>query len=120
MLAVVLQKFSRDTFIVTELAHQKEPPTSIGPEPAMDYVRRAMWGMLYAHDACIVSPSPQGLVKMMEVIVEACRAFDQTVSAKKTETICMPPLRIPRSIVRVKAAAQSTNRCNFSPTRRVP
>ena len=37
----------------------------------MDYVvRRAVWGMLYADDACIVSLSPQGLAKMMEVIVE--------------------------------------------------
>ena len=25
-----------------------------GPEPAMDYVRRAVWDMLYAEDACIV------------------------------------------------------------------
>ena len=41
----------------------------------MDYVRRAVWGMMYADDACIVSQSPQGLAKMMEVIVEVCRAF---------------------------------------------
>ena len=52
----------------------------------MDYVRRAVWGMLYADDACIVSRSPQGLAKMMEVIVEVCRAFALTVSVKKTET----------------------------------
>ena len=36
----------------------------------MEYVHRAVWGMLYADDACIVSRSPQGLAKMMEVIVE--------------------------------------------------
>ena len=64
------------------MVHLKEPPTSIGPEPAMDYVRRAVWGMLYADDACIVSRSPQGLAKMMEVIVEVCRTFALTVSAK--------------------------------------
>ena len=40
-------------------------------------------------DACIVSRSPQGLAKMMEVIVEVCRAFALTASAKKTETMCM-------------------------------
>ena len=34
-----------------------------------------MWGMLYVDDACIVSRSPQGLAKMMEVIVKICRAF---------------------------------------------
>ena len=58
--------------ILAELVHLKEPPTSMGPEPAMDYVRRAVWGMLYADDACIVSRSPQGLAKMMENIVEVC------------------------------------------------
>ena len=35
----------------------------------------------------LVSQSPQGLAKMMEVTVEVCRAFALTVSAKKTETI---------------------------------
>ena len=41
----------------------------------MDYVRRAVWGMLYADDPWIVSRSPQGPAKIMEVIVEGCRAF---------------------------------------------
>ena len=62
--------------------------------------------MLYADDACIVSRSPQGLVKTMEVIVEVCRAFALTVSAKKTETMCMPPSRTPRTMVRIEAAWQ--------------
>ena len=86
MLNVFLQRFSEDPAILAELVHLKEPSTSIGPEPAMDYVHRAVWGMLYADDAaCIVSRSPQGRAKMMEVIVEVCRAFALTVSAKKTE-----------------------------------
>ena len=62
--------------------------------------------MLYADDACIVSRSPQGLAKMMEVIVEVCREFALTVSAKKTETMCMPPPRTPRTMVRIEAAGQ--------------
>ena len=78
----------------------------MGPEPAMDYVRRAVWGMLYADDTCIVLRSPQGLVNIMEVIVEVCRAFALTVSAKKIETMCIPPPRTPRTIVRIKAAGQ--------------
>ena len=49
------KKISEDSAILAELVHLKEPPTSMGPEPAMDYVRRAVWGMLYADDACIVS-----------------------------------------------------------------
>ena len=42
----------------------------------------------------------------MEDIVEVCRAFALTVSAKKTETMCMPPPRTPRTMVRVEAAGQ--------------
>ena len=107
VLNVVLQRFSEDPALLAELVHLKEPSTSIGPEPAMDYVRRAVWSMLYADDACIVSRSPQGLAKMMEVIVEVRRAFASTVSAKKTETMCMPPTRTPRTIVLVEAAGQT-------------
>ena len=87
LLNVVLQRFSEDPTILAELVHLKEPSTSMGPEPAMDYVRRAVWGMLYADDARKVLRSPQGLAKMMEVIVEVCRPFALTVSAKKTETM---------------------------------
>ena len=61
VLNVVLQRFSQDIIILAELVHLMEPPTSMGPEPAMDYVHRAVWGMLYVDDACIVSRSPQGL-----------------------------------------------------------
>ena len=63
--------------------------------------------MLYADDTCIASRSPQGLAKMMEVIVEVCRAFALTVSSKKTETMCMPPPRTPRTIGQIKAAGQT-------------
>ena len=61
VLTAVLQRFSEEPAILAELVHLKKPPTSMGPEPDMDYVRRAVWGMLYADDACIVSRSPQGL-----------------------------------------------------------
>ena len=54
----------------------------------------------------IVSLSPQGIAKMMEVIVEVCRAFALTVSVKDTESMCMPSPRIPRTMVRVEAARQ--------------
>ena len=67
VLNVVLRRFSKDPAILAEQVHLNEPSTSIGSEPAMDYVRRAVWGMLYADDACIVSRSPQGLAKMMEL-----------------------------------------------------
>ena len=105
VLTVVLQRFSEEPAILAELVHLKEPPTSMAPEPAMDYIRRAVWGMLHADDACIVSRSPQGLAKMMKVIVEVCRAFALTVSANKTETMYMAPPRTPRTMVHVEAAA---------------
>ena len=40
--------------------------------------------MPYAHHACMVSRSPQGLAKIKEVTVEVCRAFAFTVSANET------------------------------------
>ena len=108
VLTVVLQRFSEEPAILAELVHLKETPTSMGPELAMDYLlRRAVWGMLYADDACIVSRSPQGLAKIMEVIVEVCRAFASTMSAKKTETMCMPPPYTPRTMMQVEAAGQT-------------
>ena len=106
MLNAVLQRFSEELAILAELVHLKEPLTSMGPEPAMDYVRRAVWGMLYTDDACVVSRSPQGLAKMVEVIVEVRREFALTVSAKKTETMYMPPSRTPRTMVQIEAAGQ--------------
>ena len=63
-------EIQRGSVILAELVHLKETPTLMGPEPAMDYARRAVWGMLYADDACIASRPPQGLAKMMQVIVE--------------------------------------------------
>ena len=113
VLNVVLQSFSEEPAILAELVHLKEPSTSMGPEPAMDYVRRAVWGMLYADDACIVSQSPQGLAKMMGVIVEVYRAFALTLSANKTETMCMPPPRTPRTMVRIEAAGQIYKQVQF-------
>ena len=116
VLIVVLQRFSEEPAILAELVHLKEPPTSMEPEPAMDYVRRTVWGMLYADDVCKVSRSPQGLAKMMEVIVEVCRAFALTVSAKKTDTMCMPH-RVHRGRwCKLKRPGKRTNRCNSSPT----
>ena len=72
----------------------------------MDYIRRAVWGMLYADNACIVPRSPRGLAKTVEVIVEVCRAFALTVYEKKTETFCMPPPRASRALKRVEATVQ--------------
>ena len=63
MLIFVLQRFSEDTVILAELVHLKEPSTSMGSELAMNYVLRAVRGMLYADDACIVWLSPDVLCR---------------------------------------------------------
>ena len=114
VLNVVLQRFSEEPAILADLVHLKEPSTSVGPEPAMAYVRCAVWGILYADDACVVLRSPQGLAKKMEVIVEVCRAFALTVSAKKTETMCIPLPRTPRTMVRIEAAEQIYKQVQYS------
>ena len=54
-------------------------------------VRRAVWGMLYADDAAIVSKSAEGLTKMMTVIVTVFEAAGRTVS----ETVSYTHLTLP-------------------------
>ena len=76
------------------LAIFKSSP-KVGPEKAPEYARRAIWGMLHADDACIVSRSPNGLKWMMLVFVKAFDTFGPTISESKTETTCMP---IPRTL----------------------
>ena len=48
-------------------------------------VRTAVWGVLYADDAGIVSKSAEGLAKMMAVIVTVFEAAGLTVYEKKTK-----------------------------------
>ena len=83
-------RFSEDPEILADLVHLQDQPTKVGPETAMECVRRAVWGMLYADDACVVSRSPQGLERMMVNLVEVFGAFGLTVSEKKTETLSLP------------------------------
>ena len=71
-------------------------PGKVGPETALECVRRAVWGMMYADDACVVSPSPRGLELMIAVIVKVCGALGLTVSEKETETMQIP---IPHGLV---------------------
>ena len=63
VLNVVVQRFSEKPAILAELVHLKGPSTSVGPEPAMDYVRRAVRGMLYADDACTVRDRRRGSLR---------------------------------------------------------
>ena len=87
---VALYRFSKDAGILVDLIHLQEQPSKVGPETALECVRRAIWGILYADDVCIVSRSPGRLGRMMAVFVEDFGTFGLATSESKTETICMP------------------------------
>ena len=61
ILLVALQRFSEEADILADLAHLQEQPSKAGPETALECSWRAIWGMLYTDDACIVSRSSRGL-----------------------------------------------------------
>ena len=83
VLHIVLLRFSEDEGIMANLVHLEEDGVDGQTEP-MDRVRKAVWGMLYADDAGVVSKSLEGLTKMMTVIVTVFEAAGLTVSEKKT------------------------------------
>ena len=96
ILLVALERFSKDAGILADLLHlQEEQPSKVGPETALEYVRCAILGVLYADGACIVSRSPRGLERMMAVFVEGLGTFGLTISESKTETMCVPIPRAP-------------------------
>ena len=96
MLLVALQRFSEDADILADLVHLKEQLGKVSPETALECVRRAVWRMLHADDARIMSRSPRELELMIAVIIKVCGAFGLTVSEKKTGTMQMP---IPHGLV---------------------
>ena len=106
ILFVVLERFSKDTGILADLIHLQEQPSKVDPETALECVRRAIWGMLYTDDACIVSRSPRGLARMMAVFVEVFDTFGLTISESKTETMCMPIPRAPATKIVFNATGQ--------------
>ena len=73
-----------------------------------------LWGMLYADDAGVVSPSLEQLRKMTGVIVVVCAAFGLTVSEAKTEITCLRAKGMPEctATFSVEAAGQVYNQTN--------
>ena len=80
ILLVTLERFSEDADILADLVHLQEQLSKVGPETAGGCVRRAIWEMLYADDACIVSRSPRGLGRIIAVFVNVFGAFRLTIS----------------------------------------
>ena len=44
ILLVALETFSKDAGILADLIHLQEQPSKVGPETALECVRRAIWG----------------------------------------------------------------------------
>ena len=88
---MVLQRFAEDPWIVSDLVYLDDAPKGEDDRPreegTLEMVRRVVWGVLYADDAGVVSTSPCGLTRMIDVIVVACQEFGLTVSEKKTEAM---------------------------------
>ena len=57
ILLVALERLGEDAGILMDIIRLQEQPSKVRPETALEYVQRAIWGMLYADDACIVSRS---------------------------------------------------------------
>ena len=87
VIIVVLQRFAEDPLIVSDLVYLDDAPKGedgrLRKDGTLEMVRRAVWGMLYADDAGVVSTSSRGLTRMMGVIVATCQEFGLTVSEKK-------------------------------------
>ena len=106
LLVIILERFSKDAGILADIIYLQEHPSKVGPETALECVRRAIWGMMYADGACIVSRSPRGLGRMMAVFVEVFDTFGLTISESKTETMCMPIPRAPATKIVFNATGQ--------------
>ena len=91
IIIVVLQRFAEDPPIVSDLMYLDDAPKGEDGRPreegTLEMVRRAGWGMQCADDAGVVSTSPRGLTRIIDVIVIACQEFGLTVSEKKTSAM---------------------------------
>ena len=113
ILLLVLERFSNGAGILADRIHLQEQPSKVGPETALECVRRAIWGMLYADDECIVSRSPRGLGRMIAVFVEVFGTFGLTILESKTETMCMPILRARATKIVFSATRQQYRQTTF-------
>ena len=68
---MVLQRFAAHPVIVSDLVGLDDAPKGEGGRPreegTLEMAWQAVWGMLYADDAGVVSTSPRGLVRMVDV-----------------------------------------------------
>ena len=75
ILLVAIERFSKHADKLEDCSHLQERPLKFGSETPLECVRRPIWEMLYADDACIVLQSPRGLERMMTAFVEVSGTF---------------------------------------------
>ena len=68
-------RFSEDDTILKDLVYLEELAAGVEAGTPLERARRAVWGMLYADDAGIVSRSQEGLTRMMTTTVEVFGAL---------------------------------------------
>ena len=95
VLLIALQRLSEDADILADFVHPQEKRARVGPEAGLECVRRAMWGVLYDDDVCIISQSSLGLELMRTVLIGVFSALRLTVSEKKTNIMCLPNPHMP-------------------------
>ena len=111
---MVLQRFAEDPLIISDLVYLDDAPKGEDGRPrkegTLEMVRRAVWRMLYADDAGVVSTSPCGLTRMRGVIVVTGQEFGLTVSEKKTEAMHLwSRPHTASNALRIEAAGQRYN-----------
>ena len=92
---VVLQRLAEDLLIVSGMVYLDDAPKDEDDRPwekvALEMVRRAVWGMLYADDAGVVSISPRELTGMIDVIVVAYQDFGLTAEKEDRDHVPVVP-----------------------------
>eukprot|EP00752_Nemacystus_decipiens_P016054 g14351.t2 len=113
MLLVCVDEFAADTRIMEDmvmigkaLAARKKMGKG-GKTGTVIVDAEALWGMLYADDAGIVSRSPESLEKMMSVIVRVAGLFGLLVSEPKTMTMCLLPKGMEECPFTISASGQT-------------
>ena len=109
-----LQRISENAGVLANRVRLEEQRARVGLETALKCEQLGVWGVLYAHDACIVSRSSRGFELMMTVLVDVFGAFGLTISENKTETMCVPtPYTPATSIVFNRSGVQYSQTISF-------
>ena len=111
VIIVILQRFAEDPLIVSDLVCLDDAPKGKDGRPreegTLEMTRRAVLGVLYTDDAGVVSTSPHGLTRIMEVLGVACQEFGLTMSEKKTNAMNLwSHLNTASNALRIEAAGQ--------------